>query len=121
MKRLGKTGGANILHLLCEGMSIRAIARTTGASKTTITKLVVDAGMAAARYQAAQSYLQANSGRRDLEFRLRQAKERCDSQSGSRGRGRRVDTVAAGVTMRLWEIDDIVDVLETWDSAVITG
>jgi IS1 family transposase len=51
MKRLDKTDRAQILHLLCEGMSIRAIARTTGASKTTITKLVVDAGMAAAWYQ----------------------------------------------------------------------
>jgi IS1 family transposase len=51
MKRLDKTDRSRILHLLCEGMSIRAIARTTGASKTTITKLVVDAGMAAAWYQ----------------------------------------------------------------------
>ncbi len=51
MKRLDKTDRARILHLLCEGMSIRAVARTTGASKTTITKLVVDAGMAAAWYQ----------------------------------------------------------------------
>jgi IS30 family transposase len=51
MKRLDKKDRARILHLLCEGMSIRAVARTTGASKTTITKLVVDAGMAAAWYQ----------------------------------------------------------------------
>src|SRR5271170_5201526 len=51
MKRLDKTDRARILHLLCEGMSIRAIARTTGASKTTITKLVVDGGQAAAWYQ----------------------------------------------------------------------
>jgi len=51
MKRLDKKDRAHILHLLCEGMSIRAIARTTGASKTTITKLAVDAGMAAAWYQ----------------------------------------------------------------------
>jgi IS1 family transposase len=51
MKTLEKTARARILHLLCEGMSIRAIARTTGASKTTITKLVVDAGQAAAWYQ----------------------------------------------------------------------
>ena len=32
-------------------MSIRAVARTTGASKTTMSKLVVDAGHAAAWYQ----------------------------------------------------------------------
>ncbi len=51
MKRLDKTDRAHILHLLCEGMSIRAVARTTGTSKTTITKLVVDAGQAAAWYQ----------------------------------------------------------------------
>jgi IS1 family transposase len=51
MKRLEKTDRAHILHLLCEGMSVRAVSRTTGASKTTITKLVVDAGMAAAWYQ----------------------------------------------------------------------
>jgi IS1 family transposase len=51
MKRLEKTDRARILHLLCEGMSIRAVTRTTGVSKTTITKLVVDAGMAAAWYQ----------------------------------------------------------------------
>jgi len=51
MKRLEKTDRARILHLLCEGMSIRAVTRTTGVSKTTISKLVVDAGMAAAWYQ----------------------------------------------------------------------
>lgn len=33
-----------ILQLLCEGMSIRAITRLTGASKNTVAKLLVDAG-----------------------------------------------------------------------------
>jgi IS1 family transposase len=51
MNKLDKTERAKIIHLLCEGMSIRAITRTTGVSKTTISKLVVDAGMAAAWYQ----------------------------------------------------------------------
>jgi IS1 family transposase len=51
MNKLDKTERAKIIHLLCEGMSIRAITRTTGVSKTTINKLVVDAGMAAAWYQ----------------------------------------------------------------------
>jgi hypothetical protein len=37
--------------LLCEGNSIRAVTRITGASKTTVTKLVVDAGQAAGWYQ----------------------------------------------------------------------
>lgn len=33
---------------MSKGMSIRAITRLTGASKTTVSKLVVDAGQAAA-------------------------------------------------------------------------
>jgi hypothetical protein len=51
MNKLDKTDRARILHLLCERMSIRAITRTTGVSKTTVSKLVVDAGIAAAWYQ----------------------------------------------------------------------
>jgi IS1 family transposase len=51
MNRLTRDQRAHILHLLCEGQSIRATARLTGASKNTITKLLVDAGMACAAYQ----------------------------------------------------------------------
>ena len=51
MNRLTKEARAQILHLLCEGMSIRAVTRLTGVSKTTVTKLLVDAGQAAAWYQ----------------------------------------------------------------------
>ena len=51
MNKLDRTQRAKIIHLLCEGMSIRAITRVTGVSKTTVTKLVVDAGSAAAWYQ----------------------------------------------------------------------
>ncbi len=51
MNKLTRDERARILHLLCEGNSIRAITRMTGASKTTVTKLVVDAGTAAAWYQ----------------------------------------------------------------------
>jgi IS1 family transposase len=51
MNRLTKEERARIIHLLCEGNSIRAVTRLTGISKTTITKLVVDAGTAAAWYQ----------------------------------------------------------------------
>lgn len=40
-----------MLHLLCEGNSIRGTARLVGVSKTTILKLVEDAGCAAAWYQ----------------------------------------------------------------------
>lgn len=50
MNRLSSEDRARILHLLCEGMSIRAITRTTGASKNTVAKLLVDAGKACAAY-----------------------------------------------------------------------
>jgi len=51
MNRLPNEKRAQVLHLLCEGMSIRAVTRLTGVSKTTVTKLVVDAGKACAWYQ----------------------------------------------------------------------
>lgn len=46
MNKLDTKARAQILHLLCEGQSIRAISRVTGASKNTITKLLCDAGKA---------------------------------------------------------------------------
>lgn len=46
MNRLDSNDRARILHLLCEGQSIRAITRVTGASKNTVIKLLVDAGKA---------------------------------------------------------------------------
>lgn len=51
MKKLDPKTRAQLLHLLMEGNSIRAAARLTGVSKTTILKLVEDAGRAAAWYQ----------------------------------------------------------------------
>ena len=51
MNRLAVADRAKALQLLCEGMSIRAVTRVTGFSKTTVSKLVVDAGQAAAWYQ----------------------------------------------------------------------
>ncbi len=51
MNKLSRNERAKIVHLLCEGMSIRAITRLTGVSKTTVSKLVVDAGHASAWYQ----------------------------------------------------------------------
>lgn len=50
MNKLSATDRARILHLLCEGNSIRAVTRLTGASKNTISKLLVDAGKACAAY-----------------------------------------------------------------------
>jgi transposase-like protein len=51
MNRLSADQRAHVLHLLCEGMSIRAITRTTGASKNTVIKLLNDAGRALGAYQ----------------------------------------------------------------------
>ena len=51
MNKLDREARSRILHLLCEGSSIRAITRLTGASKNTVIKLVVDAGKAASWYQ----------------------------------------------------------------------
>jgi IS1 family transposase len=51
MNKLDREARAKILHLLCEGSSIRAITRLTGASKNTVVKLLVDVGIACAAYQ----------------------------------------------------------------------
>ena len=53
MNKLTLEERARILHLLCEGMSIRAITRLTGASKNTVAKLLIDAGKACAAYHDA--------------------------------------------------------------------
>src|SRR5437763_1672526 len=46
MNRLSADERAHVLHLLCEGMSIRAITRLTGASKNTVIKLLKQYGPA---------------------------------------------------------------------------
>lgn len=51
MNKLGPKERAQILGLMVEGMSIRAISRTTGTSKNTIVKLLRDAGQACSAYQ----------------------------------------------------------------------
>ena len=53
MNKLTIEERARILHLLCEGMSIRAITRLTHASKNTVAKLLIDAGKACAAYHDA--------------------------------------------------------------------
>jgi IS1 family transposase len=50
MKQLSTSDRARILHLLCEGMSIRAICRTTGAAKNTVAKLLADVGQICMAY-----------------------------------------------------------------------
>ena len=51
MNKLDPKDRAQILHMLCEGQSIRAIARIMGSSKNTIAKLLNDAGKICAEYQ----------------------------------------------------------------------
>ena len=53
MNKLTLEERARILHLLCEGMSIRAITRLTSASKNTVAKLLIDTGKACAAYHDA--------------------------------------------------------------------
>jgi len=55
MNKLSTEERARILHLLCEGMSIRAITRLTGASKNTVSKLLIDAGKVCAAYHDANA------------------------------------------------------------------
>ena len=50
MNRLSRAKRAQVLTLLLEGMSMRAISRITGASINTVTKLLMDAGAACAEY-----------------------------------------------------------------------
>lgn len=53
MNKLSSEDRGRILHLLCEGNSIRAITRLTGASKNTVAKLLTDVGKACAVYHDA--------------------------------------------------------------------
>lgn len=50
MNKLAVAKRAQILSLLCEGSSMRAITRVTGVSLNTVTKLLIDAGKACDAY-----------------------------------------------------------------------
>jgi IS1 family transposase len=50
MNKLTRDERARIIHSLCEGSSIRAIPRLTGASKNTVVKLLIASGEACAAY-----------------------------------------------------------------------
>ena len=50
MNRLNRDKREKIIHLLVEGVSLRAISRIEGISVNTVTKLLVDAGNACAQY-----------------------------------------------------------------------
>src|SRR5271170_4276551 len=51
MNKLPAAKRVQIISLLCEGTSLRAVTRLTGASINTVTKLLVDAGQACSDYQ----------------------------------------------------------------------
>ena len=51
MNKLPPERRAQILGMMAEGVSLRAITRLTGASKNTIVKLLADAGEAFSDYQ----------------------------------------------------------------------
>lgn len=51
MNRLSTERRGQIIGCLTEGMSIRATCRVTGVARNTVTKLLVDLGAAAAKYQ----------------------------------------------------------------------
>lgn len=53
MNKLDTKTRAQILHMLCEGQSIRAITRVMGMSKNTVAKLLSDAGAVCAAYHDA--------------------------------------------------------------------
>ena len=53
MNKLSSEQRSRILHMLCEGNSIRSIVRMTGVSKNTVSKLLIDAGKACAAYHEA--------------------------------------------------------------------
>lgn len=50
MNKLTTAQRARILGMLCEGMSMRAISRLADVSINTVTKLLIDAGLACARF-----------------------------------------------------------------------
>src|SRR5215207_1839684 len=50
MNKLSAEDRARIIHLLCEGNSIRAVTRLTGVSKLTVARLLVAAGKVCAAY-----------------------------------------------------------------------
>lgn len=51
MNKLPKEKQAKIIHMLCEGASMRSISRVVGVSINTVSKLLIDIGTVCAEYQ----------------------------------------------------------------------
>ena len=54
MNKLDTKARVQILGMLCEGVSMRAISRLTGVSINTVAKLLIDAGLVCARFHGEQ-------------------------------------------------------------------
>ncbi len=68
MNKLSTERRAQILGMMVEGNSIRAIIRMTGASKNTIVKLLEDAGEAFRPIRIARSAISPASGSNSTKF-----------------------------------------------------
>src|ERR1700719_3657645 len=56
MNKLPNEKRAQVLQMMAEGIALRAITRLTGISRTTLQKLLEDAGQAFSDYQAFSEY-----------------------------------------------------------------
>lgn len=109
MNRLTPEKRVQILHMLCEGSSIRAITRVPGASKNTVAKLLADVGQACSEYQyTVFNELPCKRIQVDEIWSFVYAKQ-------ANVKSAKAAPKAAGVTNRLWEVADIVRVLKDWE------
>ena len=89
MNKLSRDKRVEIISLLVEGMSLRAITRVSGVSINTVTKLLVDAGKACSEYQdqafrnlIAVAFRSMKSGRSAIEEKQVKAAKSAPTQAG---------------------------------------
>ena len=85
MKKMSLAKRAQVLTLLCEGVSMRSIERIVGCSINTVDKLLREAGKAALAYhdKAVRGVKSpAHPMRRNLVIRSRQTEERARQLAG---------------------------------------
>ena len=104
MNRLDISKQSQIVSALVEGNSIRATVRMTGASKNTIAKLLVELGTACSNYM--------NEHLTSLACERLQVDELWSFVGCKQKNVTMKPAMAAGVTDRLWEIEDIVRLLD---------